>query len=227
MKKFRMAAILFVCALCFALAACGGGENDADMEIPSRFPEKYLDTAWRTQTAGEYLMADFENDFEYLFLGITGDSSTFGTLKMSDERATRGTQSLKVTVYGDGKFNPADTEDVWFRFDTSCELGTAVDMINDYTPYACIKFDFYNAMDESSMVRFFMQEKTYFHSFRAEPGWNSVTVPLDEGGVVRRADGGLNDLTQIMMFGFLFEKYEQFGHLQTYFIDNIRACVQL
>ena len=236
MKKMRWTAILLTLVLGLALTACGGAtESDDDMTIPNRFPDKYYNTAWRTETEGEYLLGDYESEFEYLFLGFDWQGSEFGTLRISDEQATRGSHSLKITVYGDGKFNPADSELVYFRIDTSCEygyaadsqyeFGSAVEMINDFTPYSCIRFDFYNAMEESANIRFYMQDLSFFHSFSAEPGWNSVTVPLDGGVARRQSDGTLNDMTQITKFGFVFEKYEEYGHLQTYYLDNLRACV--
>ncbi len=75
-------------------------------------------------------------------MGITGDSSTFGKLELSDEQATRGDKSLKVTVYGDGKFVTNDTETYISRIDSNSNYKTELNLIDDYTPYACIKFDF-------------------------------------------------------------------------------------
>lgn len=230
MKKLKRITILLLLVSClFSLSACGGAnktETETEsMEIPSRFPAQYADTAWRTATDGEYMIADYEDDFEYVFLGITGDSSTFGSLKISDEQATKGSKSLKVTVYGDGKFMPADTENVYFRIDTSSGLSAKQDMRNDYTQYSCFKFDMYNAMDVDSMVGFYVNDKTWHYSFKLQPGWNSVTVPRNAPTLNQRSNGDRNDFTTVARFGFIFQKYDIFQDLQTYYIDNLRACV--
>lgn len=84
MKKLKVIAILLASAA-FAgfFSGCGGGEEtpaDTPISIPDRFDTKYATTDWRYETEGEYLIGDWEDEFEYLFLGITGDSSTFGKL---------------------------------------------------------------------------------------------------------------------------------------------------
>ncbi len=227
MKKLKVIAILLASAA-FAgfFSGCGGGEETADtpISIPDRFDAKYATTDWRYETEGEYLIGDWEDEFEYLFLGITGDSSTFGKLELSDEQATRGDQSLKVTVYGDGKFVPNDTENVYFRIDSDSNYKTELNLIDDYTPYACIKFDFYNAMEVNSMVEFYINQRGWFYSFEAKPGWNNITVPLDWPRILEAPGNQINDLSTVTTFGFIFQRYETFDQLQTYYIDNIRAC---
>ena len=199
--------------------ACGCTQTQVDPPVATkvRIPEKYKTNAWRQKSETEYFVADYEHACEFNCIDIM--SSKFGTLTISKDYKTSGESSVKIEVIGHGVVDPIARERPGFTVFTKDTNGSDtnpyVDAEIDATVYRKVAFDVYNPMERESYMFLMIEGSSPQIHIPLAQGWNNVELCLDD-------EDAWKDLETIKRFDFFFQRYETFGGLQTYYLDNFR-----
>ncbi len=218
MRKI-ISVILSLLSVVTLFLACGCEEVNVSPPVATkvRVPEKYQTNAWRQKNDSEYFVADYEHACEFNCIDII--SSKFGTLKISGDYKTSGESSMKIEVIGHGIVNPVAKERPGFTVFTKDTNGADdnpyVDAGIDTTIYRKVAFDVYNPMEKESYMFLLINGASPQVTIPLEKGWNNVELLLD-------SEANWKDLETIKRFDFYFQRYEMFGGIQTYYLDNFR-----
>lgn len=195
----------------------GTGNVQPPVATKVRIPEKYKTNAWRQKSDTEYFIADYEHACEFNCIDII--SSKFGTLTISSEYKTSGESSVKIEVIGHGVVNAATQERPGFTVFTKDTNGDDdnpyVDAGIDLSVYRKVAFDIYNPMEQDSYLMLYIDGAQPQVTIPIEKGWNNIELDLDSNDTWKA-------LQELRRFDFYFQRYEAFGGIQTYYLDNFR-----
>ena len=220
MKKIICIALSVLSVLAMGLSfGCKGSGDQVEPPVATkvRIPEKYKTNAWRQKSETEYFIADYEHACELNCIDLF--SSQFGTLKISSDYKTSGESSLKIEVIGNGIINAATQErpsmTVFTKDTNGDDDNPYVDAGIDLSVYRKVAFDIYNPMDVDSYIIVYIDSAQPPVTIPVEKGWNNIELSLDTHDTWKV-------LTELRRVDFYFQRYENFGGIQTYYLDNFR-----
>ena len=218
MKKI-ISILLSLLSVCVIGLSCGCQSASVEPPVATkvRIPEKYKTNEWRQKSDTEYFIADYEHACELNCIDLF--SSQFGTLKISSDYKTSGESSMKLVVIGNAIINAATQERpsmTIFTKDTNGDDDNPyVEAELDPVAYRKVAFDIYNPMEVDSFIMLRIDSLQPEVIIPVAKGWNNIELSLD-------SEDTWKDLQMIYRFDFFFQRYENFGGIQTYYLDNFR-----
>lgn len=216
MKKICFLGALLCVMGCFVGCDTNKEEGKMTSYNETHIPEKYVTNEWRIIDEDEYMLADYEDEYECNNLKF--GSSYFGKVSVSDEQKTNGSYSLKTEVYGYGIKLPANRElpelRILLKDVTGLKENPLLDIGANLMDYSYVSFDIYNAMDETYYAYFSINQGKKM-TLELKQGWNSFEINFE--------NPALSDFEEIETVSLYFQRWEIAKEKQVYYIDNVRV----